>query len=215
MISVVIRTLDEAEYLEKTLKILACQSIENEVIVVDTNSKDNTQKIAKDYNAILTQCVPFTYGKALNLGIKNAKYDYICALSAHCYPATDNFLLMLLNAFVDKAAGVYARQFPVKESNILDKRNLSVLFRSEKIRQKNDSFFNNAASMIRKDIWDTIKFDETVAAWEDMIWANAVQNAGYLIIYEPKAIVYHYHNESIEATITRYEKEYMTLKTIS
>lgn len=213
MISVIIRTLNESEHLKKTLEILSYQSLDNEVIIVDSNSKDDTAKIARDYNASIIQCIPFTYGKALNIGVKKAKYNYICSLSAHCYPTNDNFLMMLLNDFGDdRIAGVYARQLPVEESNILDKRNLSIIFRSEKLSQKTDSFFNNAASMFRRDIWEKIKFREDVMAWEDIIWANSVQNAGYEIVYDPNAIVYHYHNEHIERTLKRYEKEYEVLK---
>ena len=213
MISIIIRTLNESEHLKKTLEILSYQSIDNEVIVVDSNSKDDTAKIAMDYNASVIHCIPFTYGRGLNIGVKKAKYNYICSLSAHCYPTTDNFLMKLLNDFDDdRIAGVYARQLPVEESNILDKRNLSIIFRSEKLSQKTDSFFNNAASMFRKDIWEKIKFREDVNAWEDIIWANSVQNAGYEIVYDPNAIVYHYHNEPIERTLKRYEKEYDVLK---
>jgi cellulose synthase/poly-beta-1,6-N-acetylglucosamine synthase-like glycosyltransferase len=179
MISIIIRTLNESKHLKKTLEILSYQSIDNEVIVVDSNSKDDTAKIAMD----------------------------------HCYPTTDNFLMKLLNDFDDdRIAGVYARQLPVEESNILDKRNLNIIFRSEKLSQKTDSFFNNAASMFRKEIWEKIKFREDVTAWEDIIWANSVQNAGYEIVYDPNAIVYHYHNEPIERTLKRYEKEYDVLK---
>ena len=188
MISVIIRTLNESEHLKKTLEILYYQSLDNEVIIVDSNSKDDTAKIARDYNASIIQCIP-------------------------CYPTNDNFLMMLLNDFGDdRIAGVYARQLPVEESNILDKRNLSIIFRSEKLSQKTDSFFNNAASMFRRDIWEKIKFREDVMAWEDIIWANSVQNAGYEIVYDPNAIVYHYHNEHIERTLKRYEKEYEVLK---
>ena len=36
-------------------------------------------------------------------------------------------------------AGVYSKQLPTKNANILDKRNLSIIFRNEKLHQRKDS----------------------------------------------------------------------------
>lgn len=214
MISVVIRTFNEAENLKRLLKILSLQNIKNEIIIVDSDSIDDTINVAKDYNAKIIQCIPFTYGRGLNIGIREAQYDYICCLSSHCFPLNDNFLLTLKSNFTDKIAGVYARQLPLEESNILDKRNLSMVFRNERLIQTNDSFFNNAASMFRKSLWEEIPFNEKVDAFEDVIWSHGIQKKGYLIVYEPNAMCYHYHNESIEYTLKRYAKEYRILKNI-
>lgn len=211
MISVVIRTYNEKDNLKKLLHILANQSIENEVIIVDSNSNDGTQELCDDFDTKLVQCNPFTYGKGLNVGIEKSKYKYICSLSAHCFPTNDNFLLTMYNNFDDRVAGVYSKQEATDGSNILDKRNLMIIFRTEKLQQINDYFFNNASSMFRKDIWEKFNFREDIAAWEDLLWAHSVQKVGYKIIYEPKAIVKHYHIEGIDKTISRYEKEYNTI----
>jgi len=216
MVSVVIRTLNEGENLERLLKILQFQSIKNEVIVVDSGSTDNTIEIAKKYNTTLVKCIPFTYGKALNIGIKNSKYDYICFLSAHCYPINDNYLRTLLLNFNqdDKIGGVYSKQLPIEESNYVDKRNLYAIFRDEKIIQTKDPFFNNASSMIKKKVWDSFKFDEEIEAWEDILWAKTIQSSGYKIVYEPGTSVHHYHIETPSSTLGRYKKEFSALEKI-
>ena len=150
MISVVIRTLNEAKSLDRLLKILSYQSIKHEVIVVDSGSTDGTLEVAKKHNTIITTCIPFTYGKALNVGVNISKYNHICFLSAHCFPTNDNYLRTLLLNFNDNTvAGVYSKQLPIEESNFVDKRNLYAIFRDEKIYQTKDPFFNNASSMIR------------------------------------------------------------------
>ena len=215
MISVVIRTLNEVKSLDRLLKILSYQSIKHEVIIVDSGSTDGTLEVAKKHNTIITTCIPFTYGKALNVGVNISKYNHICFLSAHCFPTNDNYLrTLLLNFNDDTVAGVYSKQLPIEESNFVDKRNLYAIFRDEKISQTKDPFFNNASSMIRKDLWETYKFDESIEAWEDIKWAKQIQSKGYKIIYEPETAVHHYHIEDPSKTLDRYKKENDALEKI-
>ena len=215
MVSIVIRTLNEGKNLKKLLSILLTQTIKYEVIIVDSGSTDDTLKIAREYGCVIEKCVPFTYGKALNIGIEKAQYNYVCNLSAHCFPTNKNYLEVMVNNFDrTRIAGVYSKQLPTEDSNILDKRNLSIIFRDEKLYQQKDSFFNNASSMIRKDLWEKYKFDESIEAWEDIKWAKQVQAEGYKIIYEPETAVHHYHIEDPSKTLDRYKKEYDALEKI-
>ena len=55
--------------------------------------------------------------------------------------------------------------------------------------------FDDVCSCIRKKIWEKIPFEETYFA-EDIGWSKKVLEAGYSIVYEPEAAVYHSHNRS-------------------
>ena len=74
-----------------------------------------------------------------------------------------------------------------------DKRDLSIIFGLDKKVQTLDSFFHNANSIIRRDLWEEIPFNENITNIEDRIWAQRMLHKGYKIIYEPEASVYHYH----------------------
>ncbi|MFQ5620677.1 MAG: glycosyltransferase [Candidatus Nanoarchaeia archaeon] len=80
MISVIIPTLNEEQYLPNLLKDLKNQKLE--VIVVDGNSKDNTVKIAKKFKAkiIITKKRNGSYQR--NLGAKKAKGDQLLFIDA-------------------------------------------------------------------------------------------------------------------------------------
>jgi len=215
LISVVIRTRNESKNLEKCIKILRKQTINPEIIIMDTYSNDGIEPVIEKYGCKHIQINPFTFGKALNEGIQHSRGEYICILSAHCFPTENNFLEVLESNFKDRnIAGVYARQIPHEKTNSLEYRNFIYIYRMERIIQHHCYYFNNGASMIRKDIWDKVKFDENVKAQEDMIWARDVQKMEYTIAYDPTACVIHLHEEDIQETIGRYIKEYEVIKEI-
>jgi len=53
---------------------------------------------------------------------------------------------------------------------------------------------SNACSIIRKDIWNIIKYNENVQSMEDGIWADEVLKKGYRLIYSNKFGVFHSHD---------------------
>ena len=62
----------------------------------------------------------------------------------------------------------------MKFSSAQTKRDLLITFGLDKKIQIKDSFFHNANSIIRKEVWSKIKFDEKVNNIEDGIWASKV-----------------------------------------
>ena len=64
------------------------------------------------------------------------------------------------------------------------------VFGPEKKIQKKDSFFHNANSAIRRDIWLKFPFDEKTKHIEDKIWAHKVIKNNYHLMYEPKSSVF-------------------------
>jgi len=196
MISIIIRTKNEERWITQCLGGLFNQNYKDfEVIIVDNESDDKTIEKVRQFNIKkVVTCKDYLPGKALNIGIRESCGDFIVCLSGHCIPVDDKWLTNLLKNFDDPSiAGVYGRQEAMSFTSNADKRDLALVFGLDKKIQTKDSFFHNANSMIRKDVWNKIPFDETVTNIEDRVWAQKALAAGYKIIYEPEARVYHYH----------------------
>lgn len=164
---------------------------------MDNQSTDKTVERAKMVmpELRLVEITEYLPGYSLNKGIRASSGEYIVCLSSHCIPKNDMWLETLLANFEgnEELAGVYGRQIPMHFTNSHDKRDLIVTFGLDKRIQYKDPFFHNANSMIPRKIWDEFPFDETTTNIEDRLWAKEVLAAGYHIIYEPDAPVYHHH----------------------
>ena len=195
LVSIILRSFNEEKWIGACLDAVFKQDYKNfEVILVDNNSTDQTVKKAQKYPVKIVSIDEFLPGKAINLGIRESKGDFIVCLSAHCIPVNDTWLSNLLKNFNDtNVAGVYGRQEPMAFTSDTDKRDLLTVFGLDRKIQIKDSFFHNANSMIRRDIWEKLPFDENTTNIEDRLWAKEVLKMGYHIIYEPEARVFHYH----------------------
>ncbi|MBT5406061.1 MAG: glycosyltransferase [Gammaproteobacteria bacterium] len=195
-ISIIIRTKNEDQWIGHCLEMIYQQDFKDfEIILVDNASDDHTVEIAKRYavNKIIN-IDKFLPGLAINNGIRASSGDFIVCISAHCVPLNISWLSDLIKNFDDDSiAGVYGRQLPVSYTNAADKRDLLIVFGQDRRIQIKDYFFHNANSMIRRDIWNNIPFDEHVTNIEDRVWGKAVIEKGYKLIYDPEPAVYHYH----------------------
>ena len=210
MISIIIRTRNEDEWIRRCLAAVATQEmVAYETIVVDNGSTDRTLDIVGDFEARLVSISEedFTFGKALNDGVRASSGELVCCLSGHCIPQNTLWLFWLARGFADeKVAGVYGRQKPLQQTHVLDKRDMWNQFGPERKRQSQDPFFHNANSMIRRAVWETVPFDEKSNGVEDRLWAREVQARGFDIVYEPLAGVYHPHGINQAGDIRRAER---------
>ena len=196
-ISIIIRTCNEERWIAHCLRSIFSQTFRNfEVVIVDNCSKDNTTEIAKRFPiAAIVKIKNFLPGKAINDGVRASSGNFIVCISAHCIPKDNTWLSALYYSLKDNQefAGSYGRQLPLPFTSDADKRDLLITFGNDKKIQINDCFFHNANSILSRKIWEKFPFDENVKHIEDRIWGKSVIEAGYKILYEPEAQVYHYH----------------------
>jgi len=195
LVSIIIRTKNEEKWISSCLKSVFKQEYQNiEVIVVDNESTDRTVIKAQEFPIKLVEIKKFLPGKAINDGIRASSGEYIVCLSGHCVPVNNQWLGNLIKDLNDpNVAGVYGRQEPLSFTSDLDKRDLLTVFGRDKKIQVKDSFFHNANSAFRREVWDQYPFDEHVTNIEDRVWGELVISKGFNIIYEPDSSVYHWH----------------------
>ncbi len=195
MISIIIRTKNEASSIARVLELIQSQKgvPAPEIIVVDSGSTDSTVEIVKRYSSVkilFYEKKPFSFGGALNFGFSEAKGEILVALSAHAFPADPDWLNHLTRPFEDeKVAGVYGRQLPHENAWPPVERE----FQDSGYK----AVFSNANSALRRSCWEKHPFNESLPHAEDIEWSQAMTEAGFEVRYETRAAVYHSHNEPL------------------
>ena len=204
--SIIIRTFNEEKHIGNLLKAIKEQEYKNyEIIIVDSGSTDNTLKVTKDLkcNHILKiESHNFTFGYSLNIGCQKARGEYLVFVSAHVVPFDNQWLGSILKPFQDeKVAMVYGKQIGSETSRFSEKKDFERIFGDSSI------YPNNANAAFRKNLWQEQKFDEYLFGLEDLEWAKRIRGLGFLLYYEPRAVVYHIHNEKWHQVFNRYRRE--------
>ena len=214
VISIIIRTRNEASSLEKVLQKIMRQKLgaKYEIIIVDSDSTDGTREVAEKFGCKIVNLknTEFSWGKGLNVGIEHSNGEYCVLLSAHSYPVDDKVIARLIEPLVKNknAAASYGGQLPLRKVNPFEEIELKLWF-PKKDNGKNIGI-SNANACIRKEVWSNFKFDEVMSSSEDAEWAAKVQNAGYTLQYVPEAAIYHSHKIAVTSI---YRKWYWRQRT--
>jgi Glycosyltransferases involved in cell wall biogenesis len=216
--SVIIRAYNEAKHIGRLLEGIKHQTVDDvEVILVDSGSTDSTVEIAESYSAHVVR-IPseeFTFGRSLNLGIREATCEYLIIASAHVYPVYPDWLASLLHPLLDdKIALSYGKQRGPESSKFSEKQIFHQWFPETSNLRQETAFCNNANAAIRKSLWRKNPYDETLTGLEDLAWAKWAKEQGYAIAYIAEAEVVHIHKETPRGVFNRYRREAMAFKRI-
>lgn len=219
-VSIVIPAKNGGAIFEEVLWGIKGQKFEGEVelLVVDSGSTDGTVKKAAEYGSRILEISPgeFNHGATRNYGIKNSKGDFIVLMTQDAVPADEFWLKNLVDTFDndERIAGVYARQIPRQDADVLTKRNLNdwltgrSVYSVQEIKDLEDfekmppmekyltCVFDNVCSAVRRKAWEKVPFKRNDFG-EDIEWAKRALLSGWKISYQPKAAVVHSHNRSV------------------
>ena len=215
--SVLIPTLCPGPAFDDVLRAVFAQQpgFDFEVVVVDSGSPPADLDRMRRFPLRLVEIAPheFGHGRTRNLLGRLARGSLLLYLSQDAQPASVDWLHTLVAPLEDpNVAGAYAQQLPRADADPLIRFFLARTYGSQPVRRCvrrnarvriDQIFFSNVSSALRRDVWERYPFREDVVMSEDQYWAYDVLAAGYQVVYEPRAQVYHSHNYSLRGLFRR------------
>ena len=214
--SIVIRAYNEEKHIARLLDGISRQTLQDiQTILVDSGSTDQTIAIASGFPVQILHISPdeFSFGRSLNLGIAEARHEFVVFASAHVYPVYPDWLERLLAPFADPKTGLsYGKQRGNSLTNFSEQQVFAHWFPDQSIPRQSHPFCNNANAAIRRSLWQGHPYDETLTGLEDLAWARWLIDQGSTIAYVAEAEVIHVHNENPGGVYNRYRREAMAFK---
>ncbi|MEO1783966.1 glycosyltransferase family 2 protein [Thermodesulfobium sp. 4217-1] len=221
MLSVIIPTYNAEKYIERLFQSL----IENlkksdeksEIILIDSSSSDDTVKLAEKFGAMV-YTVPkeeFDHGGTRSYAAKIAAGDILIFFTQDALLFDELSISNLTSHFQYRDVGaVYGRQICYENTNPFGRHlrlfNYPEEFLVKEYKDKSKygiktAFMSNSFCAYRKTALDKIGyFKERLIMGEDTYAGALLLKAGYKIVYEPKAIVFHSHNYTVFEEFRRY-----------
>lgn len=216
-LSMIIPTLNAAEYLPKLIDVLERQTLKaDEIIVVDSQSEDETVALAKEAGCKVLPVLrkDFDHGGTRNYAVDNAIGDIILFLSQDAIPADEKYIENIVKGFSDEeVVMISARQLPRRNAKPDEALIRQFNYPSESfVRDKSDIeklgikayFFSDVCSAYRKDFFEEIGgFEAPILTNEDMLMAARALTKDKKIGYCAEAKVFHSHNYTLKQQYKR------------
>jgi glycosyltransferase involved in cell wall biosynthesis len=176
MLSIIIPTLNEENYLPRLLEIIKKQNFTNyEIIVADGGSEDKTTEIARNYGCkIVKGGLP---AKGRNEGAKEARGEIFLFMDADNVFLPVNFLKNLLEEFEKRELNLAS--FPIyPQGNGFDKFTYGLYNFWVNLTQKFSAYATNSV-LVKREIHQKIGgFDEEIKIAEDHVYVKRARRFG-------------------------------------
>ena len=187
-ISVVLTTKNEEKNISTLLESLMRQEEPYEVLVVDSDSKDRTQEIVKEYSKknknIKLLIHPGTRAESMNFGIKQAKGDAIAFIGGDDV-ADKDWIKEIRN-------GLKNADIIVGELLATGEEKVKIIENVKLFHNKVNISYPGTNTTYKKEILDKLEgFDPWFSSAEDLEINLRAVDAGYKIVEHKKAKVYY------------------------
>ena len=210
MISVLMRSHNDINFVRQTVEILLSQETDEavEIISCDDHSSDGTAEYLASVPNIRRIAPPegkYVPGKTLNYMISHATGDYIVFNNADAIPQHKEYLQNLVQPLKDKSVDcVYGNQIARKNAYAVVRKDYERAFGDGSIAKNWDRFFSLVSSGFRKEDLLRKPFNDRIQYSEDSEWVNSNQAN---IVYVSDAIVEHSHNYTLKEVRKRFFNE--------
>ncbi len=220
-ISVVIPTFDRAEVLRRNLNLLATQTFHDfEVVVVNDGSTDSTLRLLAEFQKKVDFPLHFFTQKnfgaaaARNLALSKISGELVLFLGDDMLPR--NNLLGMHAKFHEKfpsenfaCLGLVRWHPEIRITRFMRWLEKSgVQFKFDDLAQNSETdfwrFYTSNLSL-KKSFLNDVKFDENFGGWgfEDIELGYRLTKKGMKLLFEPRAVVEHFHAISADSLAKR------------
>lgn len=217
-ISVIIPTLNAALVIGSLLNGVLNQTLKpDEIIVVDSESNDETVRISQSYpltRVIAIERAVFDHGGTRDMAFHASIGDVVLFFSQDVTIRDDFYIETLVRATLQEGvACAFGRQIARSDAPLFEKYTRafnyperSTLHSAHDIPQLGIKafFFSDVCSAYRRDAYFAVGgFDNPVPTNEDMLIAAKFLHAGYKIAYCAEAVVLHSHRNTWKQEFAR------------
>lgn len=207
-VSIVIPNWNGAHLLKKNLpSVLAAAHGAQVIVADDASTDDSVSYLASAYPHVQVIANPKQLGFAgnVNSGVAAATGDIVVLLNTDVRPEPD-FLTPLLKRF---AVGAVAAVGCLEKSHETDgtvlrgrgiakwEKGFFIHSRGE-VNSEDTAWVSGGSSAYRRNVWEQLGGLDTLYNpfyWEDIDFSYQLLKSGFRIVFEPKSIVGHFHEE--------------------
>ena len=197
-ISVVVPVRDEEASIRTLLEGLLSQTLPpNEIVITDGGSIDDTREIIEEF---IGRGAPVKLlrerdslpGRARNVGVRNARCDWIAFTDAGTKPAPDWLAELAGKAEDDGAAAVVFGSYePVVDSFFRECAAIAYVPATTLTPNGPARPLSIVSALMRRTVWEGVGgFPEDLRSAEDLVFMNRIEAEGYRITRAPTAVVY-------------------------
>jgi len=206
LVSVVIPSYNNEKIISRCLEAVENQSLDRsyyEIIVVNDGSIDNTEEQVKKFNNVQIISIEHSGPSvARNSGAKQAKGKILVFTDSDCIP-THNWLEAMTDPFkqpdIIGVKGIYCTN---QTNNISNFVQLEYEYKYKRMKKQTYiDFIDTYSAAYNRDVFlANGGFDSTFtqASVEDQELSFRLSRKGYHMVFEPKAVVQHWHDETIK-----------------
>lgn len=215
-VGVCIPTRNGASSLKRLLPALLSGSVRPRILVIDTDSSDQTLLVARSFGARIHSVSrgEFNHGTTRELGRTLLNARYLVMMSQDVVPCDEKFLANLLAPLRSGEAQLaYARQIAPPEASARERCARAFNYPPEgHIRSVHEGttynaylpFFSNAAAAYCCSVFERVGGFSRVLFGEDTLFAMRALQQGCKIAYVAQASVWHAHHYTLLQEGARY-----------
>lgn len=203
-VSIIVPAYNSASTIKECIEAIKSQNTQEkfEVIVVDDGSTDNTAEIAKKCGAKVFSQSNSGPARARNLGAQKAKGEILVFTDSDCVPEK-NWLTEMLAPFSEAKVSAVQGAYRTRQKGLVARfvqAEIEERYQRMKRRASKLDWIGSYSAAYRKNDFSAAGgFDESFpkASGEDPELSYKLQEKGHKLVFNPKAIVYHAHPDSL------------------